>query len=612
MPTAAAQADTNGVHASRGRAWPRTTHGALLALSLLVAAAPTAGAQRYGQWWWDASAGLTRRQYRNLLDGASLGTRDERDLDLGLRVNGFLLHPALLRFRLGLEASLSSYKARTRLDTRRFGLAGNVNVTPYGAYPLSLYGGRQLYDYSKLTEDDPLNLLGVPDAAWSVGGRLRLRRGVLRGTRLAYDRTSLGFVGDGAFGRSLREDALVEWDRSGRRFERRAHLDRRRQDYGVVDFRQRDWTATYDQRGPLDPRWRWEMFATGLHRDLTYGTSHSPIDSLRTSQRLIQTGERRDVLDLSYEGGFTRGGGASFQSHLLAGRYRLRRGPEWVVAPFAGYGFQQSGGLRAHVPSAGASATWTRRRGAFDLSLTGGAGYLLLLPTSGGSDSALGLDFGASLGHGDETRLRTELDLAWTSNRLRRAGESVADLPDLGASLGGTGTEDLFSGRLALRRRWRQFSLYSLSEGTRRDLRARLGTPAARLENLSETLQLGAPRVTLTGNLSGARVGGGTPQSLHSWYAALSWRPLRLVSLTGSYRADRRTLTLAPSLRGRRYEAQADVRVGAFVLRGQVFDTTEQSAELERVNRGFVFSLSRQFAGWLPIVTGPPEGGVIR
>ncbi len=581
-----------------------------LALGVLVIGSLPAGAQRYGQWWWEGSTALTRRHYENRPDAAPSGSIDERDLDLSLGVNGFILHPELARFRVGLEASLSSYNARRQLDARRWGADCNLSLVPRGAYPLSLYASRRRYDYSKLTQDDPLDLLGAPESAWSAGGRLRLRRGALRGARLGYDRTSLGFV-SAARDASRREHAFVEWDRSSRRFERRAHLDRRTQDFGVVDFRLRDWTATYDQRGPLDPRWRWEMFATGIHRSLDYRASASAFQSVRTSQRLLRAGERDSLLELSYEGGLSRGSGLASQGHLLLGRYRLRPRPAWTLAPYAGYGLQRGEGRHAHAPQFGLAATWRRRAGAFDLSSSGALGYLALLH-GGGSDSTLTVDFGLGVGQGGDSGLRRELDLSWARARLRLAGESLPGLPDLGASLAGTGTEGLLSGRLTLQRRWRSWSLSAVSEAARRDLSAVLSPQAARVESWSETLQLGASRLTLTGNLARSRVRGATPQTLDSWYAALSWRPARLLSLQGSYRSDLREPNLAPDVRGRRYEALADAFVGAFVVRGQAFETRERSGVASRLDRGFVFSVSRRFAGWLPFVTGPPEGGVIR
>jgi len=57
-----------------------------------------------------------------------------------------------------------------------------------------------------------------------------------------------------------------------------------------------------------------------------------------------------------------------------------------------------------------------------------------------------------------------------------------------------------------------------------------------------------------------------------------------------------------------RLEASADFAVGAFVLTGQGFQTTETPREgPERRNRGVVVTLSRRFGGWLPIVTGVPD-----
>ena len=97
------------------------------------------------------------------------------------------------------------------------------------------------------------------------------------------------------------------------------------------------------------------------------------------------------------------------------------------------------------------------------------------------------------------------------------------------------------------------------------------------------------------------------------WAATLTLRPARRLSLAASYRADLRSLALAPDVDAERVEASADLAVGAFVLTGQGFQTTETPQDgPERRNRGVVVTLSRRFGGWLPVVTGLPDGGVIR
>ncbi len=568
-------------------------------------------AQAYGQWSWDASAGVTGRHYRNLLDRVQVSRDDETDFGFELGLNGFILHPAVAQLRLSGDLAFSSYSSTRSVDQWRWGLGGSLNVLPYGNTPLSVYGNRQVYDFTHLTEDDPLNLLGIPDSAWTLGSRLRLRSGLLRGTRLGFDHTETSFVGTQQGKTSLYEIAFGEWSRSSRTVDQRLYLERLVQDYATVGYRTRDLRLNYDLRAVLSPRWRWEMFATGLHRGLDYSEDSDTYDSGRTSQRFILEAGQRRTLELAYEGGLGRDSSHTEQTHLVQSRYRFWPKPDLLVGPFVGWGVQLSDGRTTSLPQAGVSSTWSRRLGSLDFS-TNGTVSGLWVSGNGPASSALGLGLGATLGQGEETGLRRDLELAWARNRVRVAGDTVSNLPDLGVSLGGSSTEDLLTGRLTLRRRWRGLGLHSFTDGSRREGRLGAGAQPPLYDTLSETLQLTSSRLTLTGSLSGSRVRRPTEQSLSSWYASLTWRPLRSALLTGSYRRDRRELTLAPRLDGERWEAQADLRVGAFILRGLAFESHERSEVVERTNRGLIVSLARNFAGWLPIVTGPPAGGSIQ
>jgi hypothetical protein len=584
------------------------------AVALLLAGALPAWAQAYGQWSWEGALGATQRNYRNSLDARSVNSLDERDLELRFGVDGYLLHPALGSFRAEGSAALSSYKSQRRLDTRRWGLDLSLNALPASGHPFSFYVNRQLYDYRNLAEDDPLRVQGVPDAGWSLGGRLRLRQGALRGTRIGFDGDSLGYLG-AEQRRATRQEAFAEWDRSTGRFERHVRIERQARSFALAGFETRDWTLNFDQRSTHDRRPRWEMSLVGLSRDLTYGGQDSRFGSARTSQHLIFGEPAGPTFDLSYDGGFADGGGALSQSHLLLARHRRQPKPQLTLVPFAGYGVQLFGEQQVHGPQVGLAATWTRPLGRIDLTLNESLGQSWLFRSragTSGSDSALALTLGLSAGHGSEQGLRKDLDVSWAKNRFRLVGERVAELPDLGTSLGRAAIEDAASARLTLRHRWSWAALHSYGEAARRRPSRADGPSAPTLDTLSETLQLSAGRLALTGNVASVRVRGPETQSVSSWYAALSWRPLRVLALSGTYRSDRRESALAPPLDGERYELEADLRVGAFLLRGQSYESQERSSVTHRTNRGLVLSLSRTFAGWLPIVTGAPESGVVR
>lgn len=590
---------------------------AFLARALPLAAAAwlwpcPAHAQQFGQWSWEGSLGGTRRSYRNSLGAERVGSLDETDFNVSLGLQGFVIHPAIARFRLGIDAAISSFDSVRSVDTRRWGFSGSANILPFGNHPISIYGGRQAFSYSQLSEEDPLNLVGVPDISTTLGGRLRLRAGPLGGSLLGIDSTRLGFQ-DPAQGANTRTVAFADWSRGRGTFARHARLEGKAETFGVFDYRVRDLTATYDQRGPLGPLWRWEMFSSGYLRALSIEGRDARFDALRTSQRFLRP-YGRGTLDLGYDGGLTGGSGPSVQSHNVMARYQWRPRPHWTLMPFTGYGLQLAGRDRLHGPQAGLGATWTPPLGQVELSVSPSVGASLLSRSGengSGTESSIMVGLGVSAGHGSESTLRKEADVSWTMNRFRTAGEVFADLPDLGAGLAGTGTEDFLRGRLALRRRWRLLSLYGYTEASRREPSGTLSRGAT-VESLTYTLQATSGSLTVTGHLGHSSVDGSNPQTLDARSAALSWRPIRLLSLTASYRTDTRRLTLAPRLDGQRLEAGGTFWVGAFVLSGHYFRTTdERPGGIARTNEGFIVSLGRRFAGLLPFVTGVPGGSAI-
>ena len=584
----------------------------LLFLPAMLAADP-ASAQQYGQWSWEGAFGGTVRSYRNSLDLAPTLSDDELSADLALGLNGFLGHPAVGRFGLLGTAGLVNYQGVRALDSRRWGVNANLSLLPQSRYPLTLYASRQAYSYTQITQDDPLYLAGIPETSLGFGGRFRMRAGPLNGTLLGYDRSNVAYrnAGDAS---ALQENAFADWSRGGRTFDQHLRLEHQRQDFGLVDYAIRDLTGNFDQLARLGGGWRWELFAYGVRRWLDYAGTTSQLDNARTSQRFIDVMNPRATLELSYDGGLSRGEDADFQSHTGLVRLQLRPSPGWTFTPFGGYGIQIAGGARLRAPQAGLSAVWARAKGTLDVVVNEGIGIAWLQVEGGPQDRSLSLSVGATVGHGEERGLRKEVEASWARNQLRRAGEPVEGLPDLGIGLAGVGTEDSLRGRLTLRRRiGTSTSLYGYGEASRRELTGTVGAVGPSVDTLTGTLQLAGRRASAAANVGTSRVGAPSTQEVRFWAGTLTLRPLRRLSLGASYRADRRDLVLAPDVDAERIEASADLAVGAFVLTGQGFQTTETPRDgPERRNRGFVVTLTRRFGGWLPIVTGLPDGGVIR
>ena len=590
----------------------RATLWLLVALPTLFVPA-SAGAQQYGQWSWEGALGGTVRTYRNSLDLAPTASDDEITADVALGLNGFLGHPAVGHFGLLGIVGLSNYEGVRTLDSRRWGVNANLSLAPQSRFPLSLYASRQAYNYSNITLDDPFALAGIPERAIGFGGRFRMRAGPLSGTLLGYDHSNVAYRD--AQGRSaVQETAFADWSRGGRRFDQHLRLEHQRQDFGLVDYGIRDLTGNFNQLARLGGGWRWELFAYGVRRQLDYAGTTSRLDNARTSQRLIDAISPHATLELSYDGGLSRGEQADFQTHTGLVRLQLQPTPAWTFTPYGGYGVQIANGVRLLAPQAGLSASWAMAKGALDVVFNEGVGIAWLQPERGPQDTSLSLSLGATVGQGDEQGLRKEIEASWARNRLRRAGEPVEGLPDLGVGLAGVGTEDVLRGRLTLRRRiGTSISLYGYGEASRRELAGADGIAGPRVDTLTGTLQLAGHRASVSGNVGTSRVGAPSTQEVQFWAATLTLRPLRRLSLSAAYRADHRDLVFAPHLDAERIEASADFAVGAFVLTGRGFQTTETPGDgPERRNRGLVVSLSRRFGGWLPIVTGLPDGGVIR
>jgi hypothetical protein len=585
-----------------------------VALTLIAVAGVPALAQSFGQWTWDASAGVRRWAYRNSLGGQSIGSLDQTDVEVSLGVSGYVVHPLVGRFGLGVTAALTDTSGATAIDTRRWGVNAGLSLLPQGSYPLQLYARRQRFDYSGLTREDPLALLQTPEDATSLGGGLEVRRGWLRGVRFWVDRTELSYAGQDQT--TVNESEAADWNRTTKGAQQRLRLERRVQGYGLAGLRFRDFQGNYDVRRDLGSAWRWEANANGLQRRLSYRNQESDFSFFRTSQRAYRPLRERDNLELSYDGGVSEAADHFTQSHSILARYHWRPRRELTVLPLLGYGLQLSRGARLSAPRVGIGSTWTRRVGAFDLAVSDQVS-LQFLQRGGdgpqGTDTTVAFDIGGSVGRGDQSSLRADLDGGWNHNRLRAAGEVVPELPDLGVQLGSIGTEDLLKARFTLTKRLGRILAFSSSDASRREQDGRFATPAASTRSLSQTLQFSTARVSVAAMFGSTRLRTATAQEYDFVSASASLRPFRLLSLTGTYRNDHRRLDYAPDVDGERADGGARFWLGAFTLSADAFWSRERTAGGPlRENRGLIVSIRRGFGGWLPIVTAGPQGGDIR
>src|SRR6266498_3290727 len=72
----------------------------------LVLTCAVAAAQEFGQWSWDGSVSAAIRKYADRIEETQQKST-QNDYRLGLGVQGFVLHPAIAAFRVGVDGALS-------------------------------------------------------------------------------------------------------------------------------------------------------------------------------------------------------------------------------------------------------------------------------------------------------------------------------------------------------------------------------------------------------------------------------------------------------------------------------------------------------------------------
>ncbi|MGD2116375.1 MAG: hypothetical protein PVG07_15075, partial [Acidobacteriota bacterium] len=414
---------------------------------------------------------------------------------------------------------------------------------------------------------------------------------------------------------------FLQWDRRIGELQHHVRLERRLRDYGAVDLTIEDTTLTVDERADLGPLWRWKMSGLGIQRTITVpgAASGLGVDDYRLRNQLTRPVGDNDQLDVQYQVAAVRPERSeSSLAHDLRLFYRWRPRPAFELAPFAQYFRRALDGRQVESPRIGLSVTWRNSLGTLDLLSTGQASYGR--STSDVESESIDQDqiaFGGSLtlSHGEPRRLRQELELEVSRDDFRVESEPLVDVPEFGLPVPGALVQDSERARLTLERRGEALSFTAWTELRRRDIRADFEERNFESESLSYTLQLGGQRWSILGNAGElmTRRQDGEEQTVDFLGASASWRPFRSLELFGSYRTDTRELVLAPDVDGERWQAGLRFHLGRLSFDGVLFDTTETLMDgPERHNSGFRFSVTRRFAGWLPIVTGPERRGVIR
>jgi len=594
----------------------RRWSGVLLLLGVAVLIPRPASAQLFGQWSWDAILGLESRSYLTEIDDATLTDYSERSLRLGLGLNGYVIHPAIARFRLGLDATISTYSGSKAPDSNRWGIFGNLGLFPFSRYPSHYFLSLSKYDYT-IDSDDPLATTGLADTSTSWGARIRLRGSFLKGLTAGIRRTDTSFV-DPSVRDEIFSNQYIDWTGASGGLNHHYRLERNFRRYGRTRYDLEDYFLTVDEHGPIAERWRWDLSGSAFHRTTNYESSETAVDTGRLRNRFVYTTRRNDTLDLSYTGGISRSDTmeSTFQSHAGTIRYTWMATEELHVIPMVGYTYQKADATELDGPSAGVDVVWTRVTGRWDLSLNGGIGgsWIGVRWDDGSQDSTnLYWSAGATVGTGTEEKLRAEVTASVASNELRTVGDPLLELPDLGTEYERIGTQDSARARLALRKRFARWHLNAYLEHWQR--RQEVTTlPTIEVGTTTANLALDGPRAGLglsAGNTSG-RTTGARDQEVRFYSLSAHWSPLRALVLRFSYIDNRSQVENGPDVDRQRLQGSARYTFGRWAFFGQAWDQRETVSARPRRNRGYVLGVSARFGGWLPFVSAPQRRGMIR
>ncbi len=598
------------VNPGPGRSAGRAIPAFAMILSALVA--PARG-QQFGQWTWDARIAALQRSYATLEERRTLSEIEQSELRAFFGINGFLLHPSVASFRLGLDAALN--KATDTPSNRGVGFRGDLRMFPTGRYPFELFIHRRQYDYLDLPPDRLLT--GAPQQITSTGGRIRFREGPLGGLLLTADRSQISFLDPGRLD-DVYQNALADWSDSSAGTKHHIRLQRQFRDFANLGYSTADLALAVDESRESQ-KWSWTLSAYGLDRGTSFQGEDTSVILLRVQSRLLNSALKERKWEVFETAGYTSGtNGSQSQtiSNNIGARLLFTRGGSLTLSPFVALAQQFSDALSLTAPQAGAGITWARQRGGTDLTLSGQAAYQLVTTnqqSNRANQSSLTTGSGLSFAHSRASGLRAQVELNMVRNEVRSAGEILQVGGDI-VPLTGAGTQDRTQARITAGRRWGRIGINSYADWTSQQ--SRFDAPNVdpySADTLSYSIQVSMPVVTLSLTLGDAEARQRLPQQLHYFSGGASLRLTRYLTVHGLYREDNRETSFQPRLQGQRIELRASARVGAFSIEPQGFLSTQQlQGGAEQSNKGFTISIGRDFGGVLPIISVIRRRGVIQ
>jgi len=387
-----------------------------------------------------------------------------------------------------------------------------------------------------------------------------------------------------------------------------------------LSFEIEDFVANLNERFQFGDTWNWQLTGTGISRSVAQEDREgTDSDSLRLRNRVYHPVRQRDLFDLNYNLNLFRTESSSTaQAHDALVVYRWRPRRSWEIAPFTQYLYQLSDDLTLQSPRLGLSLTFSQSRPSWDTTWTSRGSYGKVELTDAeqtADDSNLALFLTGTIGHGPSSGFRQELAIELSRNELRIRRQPILGLPDLTPGDLGLGIEDFARSRLTLSRRWGPRFLQVWGDWTFRKSTGFESFEDFESQSLLATLQFGGSRFNVGSSYGQTSVTQKITgdQDVESLSVTVGFRPLRPLDLRASYRSDKRLLLLTPDIDTQRYDLIATIRVLGFIVEGRFFESSESLlTDSERTNRGLIWSISRRFTGWLPILTGTGPRGTIQ
>jgi hypothetical protein len=579
-------------------------------------------AQQYGQWTWTASLGAGSRGVTSKTEGVTSEDWRVDDLRVFAGVNGFIAHPTIAAFELGGDLSVQS--ETNGFDQDRNGYLGRLRILPQSSVPVEVHASRTSFGY-RVPDGSGLRL-GAADSITSLGGTVRVRKGLFSGLMAGFERNATEFAAPEPRSGDRWEHAFANWSGESGGIRHLVLVDQRSTEYGDLGYRYDELSVTVDERGEIGDRWNWNAVGSGFVRDYDYDAGlNGSTTLLRLRGNATRTYASERLLTLRYDGGSTSAEDADTTwTQRLFADMRVPVGTAWTVSPYAGVNYIATDLASATIPQVGVAGAWNGSVRNVSLDVNGALGVLVFdesVEHGGESYDVDGTEVAGSIGiviaRTGAGGVTQRLELAASRNEFSSAGEPIPGLPDLGFRVAPTGFQDSGRARFSVARNLeaRRLSLWAEYGVRRFEQEALDGTSGTgTISDLLLTAQLNTPRAQLLFSGGATEVdSAGSLQNVDYYSGSLAFRATRNLSLIATWLHSRQDVDLAPDITIERLDAGAELAVGLVRLGARSSFTREQRQDaLAFDSTALEIYVRRDFGGLLPIVSAPPRRGVIK